>query len=659
MTVDQLEQLLTEDDFNVVIERVSQLVSAEVRGRIDPNRITSLIEQTVRNAVAEATTHYQHPGRHTLDYDQDALLNSVVVEFNLRTEHFLQKLVTEVKQNLNSLVHNTVNSAEIIDLIRNQTTSLVINIVKEQQFQFPPESIPGQAVHHAHVRVRAENILPGVIGKFESTGIQDTASQTQVVVMDQSTVIENELVVQDLTVNGSIDVRGTVNDSLIERIATVTLNKIEAKLPEGTLGHNNIDRDSLMSLLVQTLVTSMREEIHTIMQNHTDADQIRSTVHTEIVNLVRQCVSNYQWPNTTVNANVDDHSVINGVTNEFRVQTREYLERLIKFVQEQVVVEIYNTVSELDIRSLVIERTSYVVTESLRNGSFQFPAHSIPAAAVQITDLRISADNILPGIVKDFESTGIQDNATQTQLVILDDVTVVENSLVTKDLEVAGNIKLSGDIDPKFLDRIATHTKNFIESKYNSGTYDEYCNRVLDKLSKEGIDAGQIRAGETALLDENLVLNSRITQTNIKKLGVLNELQVQGETLLDETVYVSNKRMGINTLDPERALDIWDQEVQIVAGKRSKDTGIFGTSRNQDLILSANNRHNLVLKPDGSVVIEQLGIGKTVHTSALDVPFDNRPMGTIVWNERPTIGAPIGWVSLGGARWAKFGTISE
>lgn len=651
--------LVNQEDIDAAVERVSQLVAAEVRNRIDPVRVAELIDQTVRTAVAEATTHYQHPGRHTLDYDQDALLNSVVIEFNLRTEQFLQRLTTQVKTNVDNLVYNTINSAEIVELIRSQTTSLVLDIVKNQQFLFPPESIPGTAVHHAHVRVRAENILPGVIANFESRGIQDQANETQIVILDHTTVVENELVVQDLTVNGEIDVRGSVNDSLIDRIATVTLAKIEDKLPDGTLANGSIDQDQLMKIVVQTVVTSLREEIRAIMAQHTNSDQIRTDLHNEIVALVKQCVSNYQWPNNAVDPNSNDHSVINGITSEFKAQTKSYLERLIKFVQEQVVVEIYNTVSDLDVRALVIERTSYVVSQALKNGSFTFPAQSIPAQAVSTADLRISADNILPGIIKEFESTGIQDNATQTQLVILDDVIVVENNLVTKDLEVAGNIKLSGDIDPKFLDRIATHTKDFIESKYNAGTYDQYCDRVIDKITTEGIDATVIRAGESSLLDEHLVLNSRITQTNIKKLGVLNELQVQGQTLLDETVYVSNKRMGINTLDPEKVLDLWDQEVQIVAGKRSKDIGILGTSRNQDFILSSNNRNNLILKPDGSVVIEQLAIGKTVHSSSIDVPFDNRPMGTIVWNERPTIGAPIGWVSLGGARWAKFGNITE
>jgi hypothetical protein len=54
-----------------------------------------------------------------------------------------------------------------------------------------------------------------------------------------------------------------------------------------------------------------------------------------------------------------------------------------------------------------------------------------------------------------------------------------------------------------------------------------------------------------------------------------------------------------------------------------------------------------------------LNIGRVRHTSSSTMPVDNRPAGVVVWNEKPYIGGPIGWVSLGGARWAGFGTITE
>ena len=112
-------------------------------------------------------------------------------------------------------------------------------------------------------------------------------------------------------------------------------------------------------------------------------------------------------------------------------------------------------------------------------------------------------------------------------------------------------------------------------------------------------------------------------------------------------------------MSPERVLDIWDQEVQIVASKRLKDVGFFGTLRSQKLILSSNNKDNIVLNPDGSIAVSQINIGKISHSSATARPSDNKPIGHIVWNDAPNIGSAIGWISLGGARWAKFGIILD
>jgi hypothetical protein len=156
----------------------------------------------------------------------------------------------------------------------------------------------------------------------------------------------------------------------------------------------------------------------------------------------------------------------------------------------------------------------------------------------------------------------------------------------------------------------------------------------------------------------NNTLNDTVVNSNLQRVGALRELQVVGETLLDQTLYVANGRMGVNTLEPGNVLDLWDQEVQLVAGKKLKDTAIFGTIRNQNLIITANNKDQLLINTDGTVTIESLNIGKSNHSSSGRTPTDNRPSASIVWNENPIVGAPVGWVSLGGARWASFGIIT-
>jgi hypothetical protein len=331
--------------------------------------------------------------------------------------------------------------------------------------------------------------------------------------------------------------------------------------------------------------------------------------------------------------------------------------------KKEVTQEIYRRLEEIKLPELVREKIHEAVV-GLAN-AFNFPDGSIPGRAVDPRTLSVSADNITAGLVKNFQSTGIQDSATECQVTILDRATVFENRLVAGGLEVAGNATFKGDVTiegnlPKgsaFVNQLVDLVIESFNNSYSDGTFDQYVARVFDKIDEQGLDVSSIKVNGQDLVSER-TLSGEVINSNLQKVGALKELQVVGETLLDQTLYVSNGRIGINNMDPERALDLWDQEVQIVLGKRKQDTAVIGTARNQDLIISANNRDQLVVGTDGSVSVKSLNIGRSNHTSAGRQPTDNRPIGQIVWNEQPIIGSPVGWVSLGGARWAGFGIIT-
>jgi hypothetical protein len=83
----------------------------------------------------------------------------------------------------------------------------------------------------------------------------------------------------------------------------------------------------------------------------------------------------------------------------------------------------------------------------------------------------------------------------------------------------------------------------------------------------------------------------------------------------------------------------------------------MGTQRHQKLVVGSNSKENIVLDTDGTVQINNLTVGKTQMTSASVLPNYMGERGQIVWNETPDSGESIGWVCLGGTRWAGFGTI--
>jgi hypothetical protein len=76
-----------------------------------------------------------------------------------------------------------------------------------------------------------------------------------------------------------------------------------------------------------------------------------------------------------------------------------------------------------------------------------------------------------------------------------------------------------------------------------------------------------------------------------------------------------------------------------------------------DLILTANAKDNIVLGADGSVQVESIKIKNITISSGATTPTTESTRGTVLFNENPEIGSPVGWVCLGGQRWASFGTL--
>lgn len=333
-------------------------------------------------------------------------------------------------------------------------------------------------------------------------------------------------------------------------------------------------------------------------------------------------------------------------------------------VKSQSIEIVQNTVTQrvrdVDFTALL----QSTLMSAVQTDKLEFPNASIPGQAIKTDTLYITGNNIKGGIVSDFGSTGIDDKATACQLSVFDDVTVIENNLLTKDLTVKGSATIEGDLVvtgtvPEdsamfvtLLDRVATRVRTGL----NDDLFDGYANLVTRRIKENGLDLNKITLnGEEIVNGGNLA--NKITFSNLQRVGTLHELRVSGESLLSQTLYTSNKRIGINTLEPAHALSVWDQEIEIGFGKRATDMAIIDVPRRQGLTISANGKNNLVLTPEGGVNVMSLQIGATQITSSNTPPSYDAAQGAIVFNSTPTLGGPLGWVSLGGARWANFGFV--
>ena len=163
--------------------------------------------------------------------------------------------------------------------------------------------------------------------------------------------------------------------------------------------------------------------------------------------------------------------------------------------------------------------------------------------------------------------------------------------------------------------------------------------------------------GKTVLSEDSI--GPSILNSNLRRIGTLKELQVEGEALIGDTLYVSpTSRVGINTDEPTHALTLWDQEICLTFGKYSKDVASISTERNQDIMLKSGTNDNVILKADGTTEIEKPVLNGKKFTSGNKIPGYPGQVGDICWNTTPLIGQPIGWVCIQGLQWCNFGTIT-
>lgn len=419
----------------------------------------------------------------------------------------------------------------------------------------------------------------------------------------------------------------------------------------------NQQSQQFIQFLTNHFISNLTAQVnHKVLENislEINRASIASEIDKQISTAVANAIAAYTSPQSSGLAGIGENLLVN-----FKTNSQAYLTQLAQEVKQRAQTELTQQINSTDLLAVIRQQVEQYLNHSLANNTWTFLPNSIPAASIKTTELKISADNIEPGTIKKFSSSGIEDLSQECQITITDQFTIMENKLVAQDLEVRGQINIDPNQNQRLTDMLAQRAVDKITATYNDGTYDQYVQRVLNQIAETGIDASDVLVQGKPIVESN-TLNPTITIGNLRKVGLLVELEVDGETLLDNTLYVRSGKVGINTNEPQYTLEFWDQEVQVIATKRERDAAFLGTVKPQSLVIGTNTRDQLVLLPNGDIQVESINIGKTKHTSAAWQPTDNRQLGTIVWNEQPQIGQPIGWVSLGGARWARFGIITE
>jgi hypothetical protein len=356
--------------------------------------------------------------------------------------------------------------------------------------------------------------------------------------------------------------------------------------------------------------------------------------------------------------NLDPKKLENRVVDKIRETISTAQENTQKLVNEKV----QESLAKTDFQQAITDSVGTLIAD--RMSAMNFPTNSINLDAINFTDLRISGNQVSGGIIENFSSTGIDDRASQVALTILDDSTVVENNLLTKDLTVQGQMTINGNFvvngnvpeDSEFFRTLVSQTSARTFGLLDDNLFSNYSSIIFNKIKNDGLDLNKITLNGAELVTDNS-LGPAVINSKLQTLGELRELRVSGESLLGQTLYVTPKRVGINTIEPAAALSVWDEEIEITAKKKSKDVAFLGTTRQQKLVLSANNKDNLTCNEDGSVEVEVLRMGPFKFSTSPTPPNYVSERCHVVWNTNPNPGGPMGWICLGSANWANFGII--
>jgi len=252
-------------------------------------------------------------------------------------------------------------------------------------------------------------------------------------------------------------------------------------------------------------------------------------------------------------------------------------------------------------------------------------------------------EKLFKDYAKTIQFNGIEDKSEHIELTVLDGAVVTESDLV-----VGGKLSIQGSIDTEtpVWESIFSSISDQVFENFEKNLKKDLLNEVLKTAKKSGIAFEQVLV-EGSKLIENNTLNS-----TVKKLGTLDELSVRGEAEFNNTAYVLNKRLGINTTEPTMALGIWDEECEISIGKLSERTAFIGSTRKQGLQIGVNSKGSITIKDDGLVVINKLQLGKNRVSYNTEVPGYSGSKGDIVFNTNISKKNNVfAWMCIGGFNW--------
>ena len=154
-------------------------------------------------------------------------------------------------------------------------------------------------------------------------------------------------------------------------------------------------------------------------------------------------------------------------------------------------------------------------------------------------------------------------------------------------------------------------------------------------------------------------LGSTVRSSKLTSVGTLEKLSVSGDTLLGDFAFFNStyNRLGLGNDEPNAAIDIIENNVNITIGSPSTNLATIGTNSNHDVGIITDNIPRILVKNNGEVVIgDPIGkngivrINGSLHVDNLisDTRLDrSSPLQFQATKDQSIYGLGISWIGTG------------
>jgi len=342
---------------------------------------------------------------------------------------------------------------------------------------------------------------------------------------------------------------------------------------------------------------------------------------------------------------------------------------------------------------------------------------SNPVPKPEILDRELSGNKINGGMITNFKSVGINDEAKQTALTVHNDGITVEAinvKNINNGFSVHGDLKVAGEISAQKLhvDEISADVRNErttpLEFKAEANklggkgliwTGADYTKQFVFKHSPDRIWSSEdldIDRDKCYRIDSLPVLNltslgDSVTTSNLQSVGTLEKLSVDGHVNIDNFIHydANSQRLGVGTAEPNGMVSIKSYDHEFTIDETEDKQFKFGTYTTTGVKIVTDDTTRISINASGDIELKnkvtvkgKLGVNVNNFSDDVDITTSgpirvqgkkfetgtNPPdsgsfiQGDIIWNTNPIPTGYVGWICVRSGNpgeWKPFGQIQN